>query len=62
MPAKESYNNLRRIKRELFKANNGELINADVNGSLQIMKKVFPNAFANGIEGVGLHPVKANIA
>jgi putative transposase len=62
MPAKENYNISRRIKRGLFKANNEELINADVNGSLQIMKKVFPNAFANGIEGVGLHPVKANIA
>jgi len=25
------------------------------------MKKVFPNAFANGIEGVGLHPVRVNV-
>jgi putative transposase len=45
----------------MFKSNGGELINADLNGAYQIMKKVFPNAFANGIEGVGLHPVRINI-
>jgi putative transposase len=38
------------------------LINADLNGAYQIMKKVFPEAFAEGIEGVGLHPVRVNIA
>lgn len=27
-----------------------------------LMKKVFPEAFAEGIEGVGLHPVRVNIA
>jgi len=52
----------KRIKRGLFKASNGKLINADVNGSYNILRKVFPNAFSNGIEGVGLHPVKVNIA
>lgn len=46
-PTKENYNKSRRIKRGLFKSNNGTLINADVNGSLQILKKVFPNAFAD---------------
>lgn len=39
----------------------GEYINADVNGSYQICKKVFPNAYANGIEGVALHPTVVNI-
>jgi putative transposase len=39
----------------------GELINADVNGSYQIMTKVFPNSFENGIEGVGCHPVRLNV-
>ena len=42
--------------------NNGIKINADVNGSSQIMKKVFPNAFADGIEGVVLYPVRVDVA
>jgi len=50
-PLKENYNKSRRIKRGLFKADDGRLINSDVNGSLQIIKKVFPNAFADGIQG-----------
>ena len=59
-PIKENYNKSRRVKRGLFKSNKGKLINADINGSLQIIKKVVPNAFANGIEGVVLHPVIIN--
>ena len=62
LPIKEYYNKSRRIFRGLFKSNNGTLINADLNGAYQIMKKVFPNVFAEGIEGVGLHPVRVNIA
>ena len=50
-PIKENYNKKRRVKRGLFKTTDGRLINSDVNGSLQIIKKVFPNAFANGIKG-----------
>ncbi|MED4357159.1 transposase [Geobacillus stearothermophilus] len=61
-PTKENYNKNRRIKRGLFKSNKGILINADVNGAYQIIKKVSPKAFANGVEGVGLHPVKLNVA
>jgi transposase, IS605 OrfB family, central region len=61
-PTKENYNKNRRIKRGLFKSNKGILINADVNGAYNIMRKVFPKAFVNGIEGVGLHPVKLNVA
>ena len=56
-PVKENYNKRRRIERGLFISNNGVLVNADVNGAYQIMKKVFPNAFADGIEGAGLHPL-----
>ena len=64
-PTKENYNKSRRLKRGLFKSNNGTLINADVNGSLQILKKVFPNAFADdafadGIE-VCLTPLIINV-
>lgn len=53
---------IRRIKRGLFKSNNGALINADVNGAYQILKKVVPNAYADGIERCGLHPLKVNVA
>jgi putative transposase len=61
-PVKENYNKSRRVYRGLFKSNNGKLINADVNGSYQIMKKVFPNVFNNGIEDVGCHPLALKIA
>ena len=43
-------------------SNNGIKINADVNGAYQIMKKVFPNAYADGIEGAALHPVRVSVA
>ena len=59
-PIKSNYRKERRIHRGLFQNNTGKLINADVNGSLQILKKVFPNAFSNGIEGVALHPFVVN--
>ena len=61
-PVKANYNKSRRKKRGLFVSNYGIKINADVNGAYQIMKKVFPNAFADGIEGVALHPVRVSIA
>ena len=62
-PDKSNYDKSRRIVRGLFKSNSGLLINGDVNGSLQIMKKVFPNAFEEryGIEGV-LTPIVINAA
>ena len=49
-----------RIKRGLFKSSKGILINADVNASYNIMRKVVPNVFSDGIEGVSAHPVKIN--
>lgn len=61
MPVKENYNKNRRIKRGLFKSNKGIIINADVNAAYQIIKKVSPNAFTNGVEGVGLHPIRVNV-
>ena len=60
-PTKENYNKKRRKYRGLFVSDEGTEINADLNGAYQIIKKVFPNAFANGIEGVDLHPVVINI-
>lgn len=61
LPIKENYDKNRRKYRGLFVSNNGIKINADVNGSYQIIKKVFPKAFAEGIEGVGLHPFKVDL-
>jgi putative transposase len=61
LPIKKHYNKNRRVTRGLFKSNSGELINADLNGAYQIIKKVFPNTFDDGIEGVGLHPVRINV-
>ena len=46
----------KRIKRGLYRTNEGNIVNADVNGSYNIMKKAIPNAFANGIEGLGVNP------
>ena len=37
------------------------VINADVNGSYNIMRKAIPTAFAKGIEGVVVHPRIINI-
>ena len=48
----------KRIKRGLYKAKSGQLINADVNGAYNILRKVIPNLFKNGIEGLGLIPFK----
>lgn len=61
-PIKQNYDKSRRTKRGLFKSNSGLFINSDVNGSYQIMKKVFPNAINRyGIEGF-LTPVVINVA
>lgn len=49
-----------RVKRGLFKSSKGLMINADINASYNIMKKVVPNAFVDGIEGVSIHPIKIN--
>jgi hypothetical protein len=42
----------------LFKTGGGKVINADVNGAYNILRKAFPEALvADGIEGLGLVPV-----
>jgi putative transposase len=45
----------KRIKRGLYKTNSGDLINADINGSLNIGRKVIPN-YVEGIEGLPFTP------
>jgi IS605 OrfB family transposase len=47
-----------RESRGMYKIKNQkERINADVNGSYNILRKAVPNAFANGIEGIGVYPI-----
>lgn len=48
----------RRLKRGLFRASDGRLINADINGSYNILRKAIPDAFKNGLVGLLLHPVR----
>lgn len=64
----------KRISRGLFRSSTGKIINADVQGGYNIIKKAIPNAFdklvviiknskvlsADGIEGIGLHPLRIN--
>ena len=52
----------RRFRRGLYRSNDGTILNADINAAYQILRKVVPNAYADGIEGVGLHPVKVNFS
>ncbi len=48
----------KRVKRGLFRASDGRTINADVNGSYNIVRKVIPNAFADGIAACVVKPVR----
>ena len=51
----------KRTSRGLFKSSKGIIINADVNAAYNIIRKALPKAFAvDGIEGIGLHPVRIN--
>ena len=53
----------RRITRGLFKSQQGTIINADVNGEYNILKKAVLNAVdADRIEAVGLHPTRWMLA
>ena len=61
LPERKNYDKSRRIERGLFQSNDGKIINSDLNGSYQIIRKVFPNAFEQWDRGCGLHPVKINI-
>jgi len=48
-----------RTKRGMYKSQRG-ILNADVNGALNIVRKVFPDAFSQGIEGCS-NPVSVTI-
>lgn len=57
-PVKSQYNKKRRISRGMFLSNQGLLINADLNGAYQILKKVFPIKWDRGCV---LHPMVVNV-
>lgn len=46
----------KRRHRGLFISSKGKKINADCNGGGNVIRKVFPNAFVDGIEGVVVRP------
>jgi putative transposase len=47
----------KRVHRGLYKTAAKKLVNADVNGSLNIIKKVIPDVFNQGIKGLPFNPV-----
>ena len=49
-----------RIKRGLYRSKSG-LINADINGSYNILRKEFPDAFSQGIKGCVVQPRLVNV-
>ncbi|MBZ8178664.1 RNA-guided endonuclease InsQ/TnpB family protein [Oscillatoria salina] len=53
----------KRIKRGLYKSDRGQLVQADVIGSYNILRKAFPNAFNRyGIERCVVHPRRINLS
>jgi putative transposase len=48
----------KRVNRGLFRTNDGLLVNADWNGSSNIIRKVFPNAFSRWDIGCVVHPLR----
>jgi len=51
----------KRIRRGVFRSKNGILIHADLQAVYNIIKKAVPEAFADGIEGIGLYPRSLSI-
>jgi putative transposase len=48
----------KRVQRGLYRAANGRRIHADVNGSYNIIRKVLPDSFGQGIAGTAVCPVR----
>ncbi|MEQ8757121.1 MAG: transposase [Coleofasciculus sp. G1-WW12-02] len=60
-PYKQSAYLGRRVKRGLFKSSEGRLINADINGSIQIIRKYLPEAFSvEGVVSCAVPPILVN--
>ncbi|NEN91639.1 MAG: IS200/IS605 family element transposase accessory protein TnpB [Okeania sp. SIO3H1] len=61
LPCKHELYVGKRVKRGLFRSSTGKAINADINGSIQIIRKKFPEAFsAEGIVSCAVQPVLVN--
>ena len=65
--SRKYYNRSRRIKRGLFKTNKGTIINADINGSLNILRKYIKETFSPNLEiamdiGREQRPLKKRVA
>ena len=61
-PISKNYDKSRRIERGLFKSNEGKLINADVNASLQILKKCKSDAQMSQLLGGSVfNPLRINL-
>ena len=63
---KENYNKTRRIERGLFRTNTGKIINSDINGSLNILRK-YVKSFSPNLEiamdiGREQRPIKKRVA
>ena len=53
----------KRIKRGLFRSSVGKIINADVNGACNILRKAIPNIiFMDGIEALAVMPIKVSLS
>ena len=52
----------KRIKRGIFRSKDGILMHADLNAVYNIIRKAFSEAFADGIEGIGLYPKSLSIS
>ncbi len=48
----------KRIKRGLYRAKDGCVINADINGAYNTIRKRRPDAFAKGVAGYRVHPIR----
>ena len=51
----------KRVERGLYQAKDGRRIQADVNGSYNILRKALPNSFGQGIEAIAVRPVRLDV-
>lgn len=52
----------KRITRSLFRGADGRLIHADVNAAYNLIRKALPAAFAHGLQGVVVRPLRLTVA
>lgn len=52
----------KRITRSLFRAADGRIIHADVNAAYNLIRKALPAAFAHGLQGAVVRPLRLTVA